>query len=223
MKFILTTFLNLFIFATVYAQPAAFTDIKIVQKPISFNQKRADLSLKYLKDRHGLIQDQPTIQPKIIVLHFTGSGTLNSNWNYFNRTEIENARSFNKNQSTLNVSAHFLVDRDGTIYQLLDETTFARHTIGLNYCAIGVENIGSDKNPLTQAQVEANTKLVKYLCGKFPEIEYLIGHSEYGVFKGSDLWKESNPKYFTHKIDPGAAFMKKVRAGLTEYNLKEKP
>lgn len=198
------------------------SDIQIIQKPITFNQKRIDLSLQYLKERHGLIQTQPTIQPKIIVLHYTGSGTLQSNFNYFNRTELENARSYNKNQSTLNVSAHFLVDRDGKIYQLMDETMFARHTIGLNYCAIGVENIGGPKQALTAAQVEANIKLVKYLCGKFP-IEYLIGHSEYAVFKGSNLWKESNAKYFTHKADPGDDFMKKVRAGLKEFSLKQKP
>lgn len=121
-----------------------------------------------------------------------------------------------------NVSAHFLVDRDGTVYQLVDPELFARHTIGLNYCAIGIENIGSKSQPLTDKQVEANAELVKYLAKKYP-IEYLIGYSEYGAFRNSKLWKETNPKYFTEKEDPSAGFMKKVREKLTDLKLKSQP
>ena len=61
--------------------------------------------------------------------------------------------------------------------------------------------------------------MVKYLCEKF-KIEYLIGHSEYAVFKNSSLWKETNSSYFTYKLDPGIDFMKKVREGLKDLNLK---
>ena len=66
-------------------------------------------------------------------------------------------------ESALNVSSQFIIDRDGSIYQLMPPNQFARHTIGLNYCAIGVENIGGSKQPLTEAQVEANAKLIRYL------------------------------------------------------------
>ena len=40
---------------------------------------------------------------------------------------------------TLNVGAQFLVGRDGAIWQLMPETALARHAIGLNWCAIGIE------------------------------------------------------------------------------------
>lgn len=198
------------------------TGLKIVQKPIVFNEKRKQLSLLYLKQRHGLDQQQAVIKPKMIVLHFTGSGTLTGNFNYFNNEEIEQARSVNKNQSTLNVSAHYLVDRDGTVYQLMPDTFFARHIIGLNYMAIGVENVGGPQAPLTDAQVRANAALVKYLCSRH-KIEYLIGHSEYVAFRNSTLWKETNTKYYTGKIDPGDEFMRKVRALIPELKLKSKP
>lgn len=158
----------------------------------------------------------------MVVLHFTEGGSVETNWRYFNNTTIENARQFNKNQSALNVSAHYIIDRDGTIYHLVDNNLFARHTIGLNYCAIGVENIGSTKNPLTQKQVEANAFLVGELAKKYP-IKYLIGHQEYGKFRNSKLWKETNPKYFTEKNDPGKDFMAKVRALTKDLNLKEDP
>ncbi|WP_379964078.1 N-acetylmuramoyl-L-alanine amidase [Epilithonimonas sp. UC225_85] len=197
-------------------------NFKIIQKPIDYSKEKIKLSLEYMKEHHGLDQKTPKITPKIIVLHYTAGGTIESNFKYFNNLYLENQRSTLKNQSPLNVSAHFLIDRDGTIYQLVDPELFARHTIGLNYCAIGVENIGSKAQPLTDKQVEANAELVRYLSKKYP-IEYLIGHSEYGVFRNSKLWKESDPKYFTGKEDPGADFMKKVRAKLTDLKLKSQP
>jgi len=197
-------------------------NLKIIQKPIDYSKERIKLSLNYMKDHHQLTQKTPNITPKIVVLHYTAGGTIESNFRYFSNLYLENQRATLKKQSTLNVSAHFLVDRDGTVYQLVDPELFARHTIGLNYCAIGVENIGSKSQPLTDKQVEANAELVKYLVKKYP-IEYLIGHSEYGVFRNSTLWKESDPKYFTGKEDPGAEFMKKVRGKLTDLKLKSQP
>jgi len=197
-------------------------NLKIIQKPIDYSKERMKLSLDYLKDHHNMIQKTPNITPKIIVLHYTAGGTIDSNFRYFNNLYLENQRATLKKQSTLNVSAHFLVDRDGTVYQLVEPELFARHTIGLNYCAIGVENIGSKSQPLTDKQVEANAELVRYLTKKYP-IEYVIGHSEYGVFRNSKLWKESDPKYFTGKEDPGSEFMKKVRGKLTDLKLKSQP
>lgn len=197
-------------------------EIKIISKPISYNEERVRLSLEYLKDHHGLVQKTPVIVPKMIVLHYTAGGTVESNYKYFNKTHLENSRNTLKKQSTLNVSSQFIIDRDGTIYQLMEPNMFARHTIGLNYCAIGIENIGSKKQPLTKEQVEANAQLVRYLTQKY-KIEYLIGHSEYGVFRNSNLWKESDTKYFTGKEDPGKDFMTKVRQKVSDLKLKDKP
>ena len=99
---------------------------------------------------------------------------------------------------------------------------FARHTIGLNYMAIGIENIGSKSQPLTEAQVKANANLIRYLTAKY-NIEYLIGHFEYGVFRNTPLWKETDKNYFTGKVDPEKKFMIKVRALISDLNLKSKP
>lgn len=198
------------------------SSLKIINKPINYSQERISLSVKYLKEHHGLTQKSPTIVPKMIVLHYTAGGTVESNFNYFNKTYLENARNTLKKQSTLNVSSQYIVDRDGTIYQLMEPNMFARHTIGLNYCAIGIENIGSKKQPLTQKQVIANAQLVRHLTQKY-KIEYLIGHSEYGVFRNSKIWKESNPNYFTGKEDPGKEFMNKVRLLVADLHLKQKP
>lgn len=180
------------------------------------------LSLEYLEKRHGLIQKHPSIKPRMIILHYTAGGTAKSTISYFSASRIEDARAYIGGRSPLNVSSQYLVDRDGTVHQLMDDTIFARHAIGLNHCAIGIENVGSDKEPLTPQQVEANAALVIRLAARHP-IEYLIGHQEYGRFRTSSLWRETDPDYFTVKSDPGASFMTEVRERVNHLGLKSHP
>jgi N-acetylmuramoyl-L-alanine amidase len=203
--------------SSVFAQ-----QIKIIEKPIIFDATRTRLSIDYLKRRHDLVQKTPTITPTMIVLHWTASRTLMGTYNAFNKSILPSDRKAIAGASSLNVSSHFLVDRDGTIYQLLPDTTFARHVIGLNYCAIGIENVGSNDFPLTKAQLFANEKLIRYLAKKYP-IQYLIGHYEHTLFKNTSLWRETNPYYHSDKIDPGKSFMKSIREELQDMGLKGAP
>ena len=198
-------------------------EIKIVDKPIIYDSTRIRLSLEYLKQRHGIEQSTPTIQPKMVVLHWTAAKTFSSTFNAFNPAKLSNGdRKDIAQVSSLNTSSQYMIDRDGTIYRLMPDNYFARHVIGLNYCAIGVENVGSAEFPLTDAQLKANIELVRYLHKKY-NIEYLIGHYEYTKFKNTPLWKETNPKYQTGKSDPGADFMLKVRNSVKDLNLKGVP
>ena len=199
--------------------------ITIIKKPVTFDAQRKQLSLQYLKERHAIVTDQINIDPKIIVIHYTVIPTLEGTMRAFQASTLPASRVGISSASQLNVSAQFVVDRDGTIYQILpDETTFARHVIGLNYAAIGVENVGDgDTNPLTPAQLEANINLVRYLKGKYPGIEYLIGHQEYTLFAEHELWKEKDSGYRTEKSDPGMQFMDKIRNQVDDLNLKGPP
>jgi N-acetylmuramoyl-L-alanine amidase len=105
----------------------------------------------------------------------------------------------------------------------MDETTMARHVIGLNHCAIGVENVGGTaQTPLTKAQIKANIRLVKYLAKKY-DIDYLIGHYEYTNFIGHELWLEKDDVYRTKKTDPGADFLNAVKEGTKKLKFKPTP
>lgn len=194
---------------------------RIFEKPIIFNEEREQLSLEYLEKRHGIKQETATINPKMVVVHWTAVPTLESTFDVFNPVHL-GGRPELTSASNLNVSAQFLVDRDGVIFRLLPDTTFARHTIGLNYMAIGIENIGGPDAPLTKAQLKANAALIEYLHKKHT-IQYVIGHHEYYAFQGTELWKETDPNYLTQKIDPGDRFMKKLRKKLQSYNFKSNP
>ena len=194
---------------------------KIIERPIIYDSTRKAFSLQYLQERHRLTLTEPTISPKIIVSHWTAIPTLEGSFNAFNPVLLPNVRKELKGASPLNVSIHFLVDRDGTIYRLMPENLMARHVIGLNWCALGIENVGDgNKFPLTEAQLKANIWLVKYLKKKYQSIEYLIGHHEYTSFQNTPLWKETDANYRTEKSDPGNEFMEKLRNGVKKLNLK---
>lgn len=184
----------------------------IIQRPITWDALRDSLSVDYLRNRHGINSSSAEIVPKMVVVHWTDVLSVNKTIRVFDPVELPGRPRLQK-ASTLNVSAQFVIGRDGSIFQLLPETTFARHTIGLNYCAIGIENIGSSRYPLTEAQLDANTALIKYLMAKYP-IEYVIGHHEYQAFKDTEWWKETDPEYLTKKTDPGDVFMNQLRLNL---------
>lgn len=194
---------------------------RIFEKPITWNAEREELSLKYLKDRHGLEKETASIEPQMVVVHWTAINSIEITFEVFNPPTL-GGREDLTGASNLNVSSQFLIDRDGTIFRLLPDTTFARHVIGLNYLAIGIENVGGSDAPLTKEQLKANEELIRYLKRKYP-IEYVIGHHEYQNFQTTDLWKEADPDYRTVKSDPGDAFMQKLRKNLTDLNLKPVP
>lgn len=192
--------------------------LKIIQTPITWNAERERLSVEYLNIRHGLKQEAASITPQIIVVHWTANNSVKATFNTFNPVLLPGRPELTK-ASKLNVSSQYVVDRDGTIYQFLPDTVFARHTIGLNYCAIGIENIGSEKNPLTDAQLKANKQLIDKLAQKYP-IEMVIGHLEYKQLKNTAWWKETDPNYITGKSDPGLDFMKRLRSQLNREHLR---
>ena len=215
-----TFLLSLIIFYSL----ASCTTIKIIDKPITFDQERSDLTLEYLEQHYDLKQNNPTINPKMVVVHWTVIPTLEKSFEAFDPSTLPEWRPDIANASALNVSAQFLIDQDGAIYQLLPETTMARHVIGLNHCAIGIENVGGtgDKQ-LTKKQLKSNIKLIRHLKKKYPDIEYVIGHFEYTYFEEHELWLEKDDGYRTEKTDPGVDFINTIRKRTSENNWKSIP
>lgn len=196
----------------------------IINRPIPFSEKRKALTLQYMKERYDISASNITIIPQLILIHWTAVGDLQRCFQAFTPATLAGGRD-DIAGSSLNVSAHFLVDRDGTIYRLMPEVWMARHVIGLNHCAIGIENVGGVKGvqDLTQEQLEANVYLVKYLKEKYPTIRYLAGHYEYRRFEGSSLWKEKQETRRTTKQDPGPKFMFALRQKVQELGFVSLP
>jgi N-acetylmuramoyl-L-alanine amidase len=224
-----------------------FTDIKIPRDlPISevvidrrfeipVEGERVRLTKQYLRLHNpSLFEDLPTadsagsisFKPRMIVIHFTAIPTLEATMNYFGSSRIDGDREKIRRNGDLNVGVQFVIDRDGTIYSLYPETIMARHVIGLNHVAIGIENVGngdlgdsSARYPLTADQLSANVTLVRYLKGRYADLEFLIGHQEYRDVEhkshpAHNLFYEEFPEYRTEKSDPGGRFMRQLRMKL---------
>jgi len=197
-------------------EPAQMEDWLIPYGPV-----RERLTMQYLAAHVGedYITGLPAMDarmvPRVVVLHWTGGGYARSAWFTF-QPERRPRRPDLKGAKALNLSVHFVVDRDGTIFRLMDETRVGRHTIGLNHLSIGVENVGDgDRWPMTDAQVQSNIDLVRYLKARFPSITHVIGHHEYRSFEhaGHPYFQEHDSRKRTRKVDPGDDFMRAVRLG----------
>lgn len=205
------------------ATPTPSVQLPIIDRPIQFTEKRKKLTLDYIRQHYDPKATSIAIAPQMIVIHWTDTPSLSATFNTFNPELLPGSRPELKKGGAVNVSSQFVIDRDGKIYRLMPETTLARHVIGLNHAAIGIENVGSDKFPLTPQQLQSNADLVRYLVQKYPKIRFLIGHYEYQKFRNSPLWQELIPGYITYKSDPSADFMSKLRVKLVDLKLCGEP
>ena len=193
--------------------------LAIVDAPMRWSAEREQLTLDYRRAHSDPNATELAIEPRVIVLHYTDGGSAAATRAYFDNPRIEAARPELARAGAVNVSSHFVVDRDGTIYRLQPETRFARHCIGLNHIAIGIENVGDEaKYPLTDAQVAADAALVRDLARRFP-ITHLLGHYEVMKFRSHPYYVERDPAYKNDKPDPGARFMARVRASVADLKL----
>jgi beta-N-acetylhexosaminidase len=147
----------------------------IVQKPIPFGAARRAETAAYANRHYGLNTWRLTL-PHVIVEHYTASTTFSSAWNTFasDTPDVEL-------HELPGTCAHFVIDRDGTIYQLVTLTTICRHTVGLNWTAIGIEHVGtSDAQILSNPkQLAASLHLTLWLMHRYGiSLPNVIGHSE---------------------------------------------
>ncbi|MCB9554461.1 MAG: N-acetylmuramoyl-L-alanine amidase [Deltaproteobacteria bacterium] len=201
--------------------PAVATpQLLIVDKPLAFGPRRLELTRDYIRRHYGREVSAITIVPRVVVVHWTATPTLSGAFSRFNRVELDRRRLRLHRAGRVNVSAQFLVDRDGTVYRLMPETWMARHCIGLNLDAIGIENIGGGaKWPLTKAQLRANAQLVRYLAGKYSTLKFLIGHFEWRNLRRAPFFRERDPNYRSSKADPGKPFIGALRRQLADLKL----
>jgi len=212
-KFKCVVLIPLISFAILLAN-TSFCEEFIHKKYVVVNEIRKQLSKAYIREHYGIEIDSPSIIPKIIVVHWTGLDSFEGSYNAFKNPYLSTDRKEISRGGPLNVCAHFLIDQGGTVYQLLPPLYFARHVIGLNYYAIGIENVGGLKKELTNKQLQSNEKVIRYLVAKYPTIEYVIGHYEYRSLEGTPLFIEKDPTYRNAKQDPGENFMRSLRKNL---------
>jgi beta-N-acetylhexosaminidase len=146
----------------------------IVWKPIPFGAKRLAETAQYSKRHYGTASY--VLRPRAIVEHYTASPTFASAYSTF-AADVPDGEL----HQLPGTCAHFVIDTDGTIYQLVRLDVRCRHTVGLNWAAIGIEHVGT-----SDAQILANPKqmrsslaLTLWLMSRYGiPLANVIGHNE---------------------------------------------
>jgi N-acetylmuramoyl-L-alanine amidase len=148
---------------------------RVVRKPIPFGSERKDQMRAYARRHYG-IDDYRLRKPRVIVQHYTASNSFDSAYNTFasNQPDVEL-------HELPGVCAHYIVDRDGTVYRLVPTSVMCRHTVGLNYTAIGIEHVGTSDGQVmgNRRQRRASLRLTRSLQGRYGiRTRDVIGHNE---------------------------------------------
>jgi N-acetylmuramoyl-L-alanine amidase len=161
--------------AAVIALARAIAPPRIVSNPIPFGARRKRETRAYALRHYG-IDDYRLRRPRAIVEHYTAGNSFASAFNTFaaDQPDVELGE-------LPGVCAHYLIDRAGKIHQLVPLGIICRHTVGLNWTAIGIEHVGvSDAQVLgNRRQRTASLRLTRMLQGRFRiATRNVIGHAE---------------------------------------------
>jgi beta-N-acetylhexosaminidase len=160
-------------------QPSAAARAKpgpaITQRPIPFPDTRRREMAAY-SQRHYGIDSYALTNPHVIVEHWTATNSFSATYDTFapDRPDVEL-------HELPNVCSHFVIDTDGTIYELVPLGLMCRHAVGLNYTAIGIEHVGnSDAAVLGNPKVlRSSLALTNWLrCTYGIKVSDVIGHNE---------------------------------------------
>jgi beta-N-acetylhexosaminidase len=143
--------------------------------PIPFGPKRKREMAAYSERHYGTYQWRLR-HPKVIVEHMAVTSTAAAVYNTFapDVPDVELGE-------LPNVCSHFVISNSGRIFGLVNLRTRCRHTVGLNWTAIGIEHAGfADSDVLDDPrQLHASLRLTQYLrCHYGIPVHDVIGHAE---------------------------------------------
>jgi hypothetical protein len=142
---------------------------------IPFGPKRKHEMAAYSQRHYG----EPTWRlrrPRVIVEHMAVASTAGAVFNTFAPDNPDPELG-----ELPNVCSHFVVSSSGHIFRLVNLRTRCRHTVGLNWTAIGIEHTGfADADALgNRREMRASLRLTQYLRCRFGiGVRNVIGHNE---------------------------------------------
>jgi len=179
--------------------------------PIPYDRERKRQMANYSKRHYGARAWR--LDPRAIVLHYTAGSTYESAFSTF----ASNAPALGEKPG---VCAQFVVDKDGTIYQLTRLYVRCRHTIGLNHVAVGIEMVQEDLgggHETSEAILDRNeqarsaTHLAAWLKQRYRiPMRDLVGHAianDSRLFKDLEGWRNDHVDWPKQDV---AVFRKRV-------------
>ena len=147
----------------------------IVRHHIPYPAKRKREMRAYALRHYG-IDDFRLRNPRVIVEHIAVTGSTTAVYNTFAR-DVPDPEL----HELPGTCAHFVVGSDGRIVQMVPVSLMCRHTVGLNYTAIGIEHVGfRDADVLgNRRELRASLRLTRWLRCRFGiSVRNVIGHNE---------------------------------------------
>ncbi|MFH1223840.1 MAG: peptidoglycan recognition family protein [Pseudomonadota bacterium] len=199
--------------------------IDVVSKPVTFDSQRKFLTSLYREKHTGDCDHEKNgldscviIKPQIIILHMTDLETLAASYDYMKEPVLKEEREklLSRSYDRVNVSSHFMIDRDGTIYSLMPENYMARSAMGVNHLALAIENVGMNYSGPTREQIDSDVKLVKYLMDKYKiSAGNIYSHADVNKLKDTKslFFVEKETDYFMPKYC-GEKVLKEVKRRL---------
>ncbi len=143
--------------------------------PIPYGEKRKREMAAY-SERHYGERAWRLRNPKVIVEHMAQTSTAAAVYNTFAPDNPDPELG-----ELPNVCSHFVVSGSGKVFRLVNLRTRCRHTVGLNWTAIGIEHVGFGDGDLLgdRAQLRASLRLTQWLRCRFGiRVHDVIGHAE---------------------------------------------
>ena len=179
---------------------------RVVTDHLTFGATRKAETAAYAARHYG--SRTARLRPSLIVLHYSESDT------YASVRSLFEADLPNRGERP-GTCAHYVVDQDGTIRELVPPTLMCRHTVGLNHVAIGIEFVQSSRGHgprwATQqvlqrrAQAAAGVALVEDLQRRFSIADdEVIGHAMANDAKGfRDLegWRNDHVDWQSPEVE----------------------
>jgi N-acetylmuramoyl-L-alanine amidase len=155
--------------------PADAAPPPIVRHYIPYPAKRKREMRAYALRHYG-VDTWRLRHPKVIVEHIAVAGSTSAVFNVF-APDVADPEL----HELPGVCSHFVVGADGTIVQMVPVTIMCRHTVGLNYTAIGIEHVGYRDDDVLgdRPQLRSSLQLTRWLRCRFHiAIRNVIGHNE---------------------------------------------
>lgn len=169
-------------------------------------------------------------KPNFIIIHHTAQDSME-----------QTLRTFTLERTQ--VSAHYVISRDGSTYQMLNDYLRAWHAgagrwgkvTDMNSASIGIELDNNGREPFPAVQINSLLKLLDSLKSHYDiPAENIIGHSDIAPSRKQDPsvyfpWKLLADNGFgiwydeTHLVEPPAHFDPEIALRLIGYNTRDLP
>ena len=177
-------FAILFLFFLNLAVTAQVCDTSIVLKLVSFGYKTSEVEREV----------------KALIIH----STFNASFPNIQNPDTFSVKGVIKQFKQYKVAAHYLIGRDGVVYQLVENKNIAFHagksqlpdgTTDVNACSIGIEIMCTYSVGPNEAQYAVLRKLIDQLDAEY-NFKYILGHFDIAPGRKTDPWHFKDDGFF---------------------------